>query len=82
MARFKRITDDDVLQAIDALTGDGYCLAADVLPQLPRRSHADRRRALHRSVGRGLVIQRRGPDGRSYVAIASEGWRLLRERAA
>jgi hypothetical protein len=75
---FKRITDDDVLSSIVELAGDGYCLVADVLPSLPSRSHADRRRAVQRSINRGLVIQRRGPDGRAYVAVASEGWRQLR----
>jgi hypothetical protein len=77
----KRITDEDVLTAILEICGDGYCLAADLLPSLPKRSHADRRRALHRSVSHGLVIQRRGPDGREHFAVASEGWRHLREAA-
>jgi hypothetical protein len=75
---FKRITDDDVLGSIVELAGDGYCLMADVLPTLPKRTHTDRRRAVHRSINHGLVIQRRGPDGRAYVAVASEGWRHLR----
>jgi hypothetical protein len=74
----KRITDEDVLQAIVEIAGDGYCPSAEVLPSLPRRSHADRRRALHRAVSRGLVIERRAPDGRAHVALASEGWRRLR----
>lgn len=79
----KRITDQDVLNAIVELAGDGYCLVADVLPLFPSRfSHSDRRRALHRSINAGLVIERRGPEGRAYVAVASEGWRLLRARAA
>jgi hypothetical protein len=79
----KRITDEHVLEAIVELCGDGYCLVADVLPLFPSRfSHADRRRAVHRSVNRGLVLQRRGPEGREHVAVASEGWRLLRSRAA
>ena len=77
-----RITDEDVLGSIVELAGDGYCLTADVLPVLPKRTHADRRRAVHRSINRGLVIERRGPDGRAYVTIASEGWRLLRGQAA
>jgi hypothetical protein len=78
-----RITDEDVLRAIVELAGDGYCLTADLLPLLPSRfSHADRRRALHRSINSGLVIARRGPDGREHVAVASEGWRRLRGRAA
>jgi hypothetical protein len=75
---FRPITDQDVLAAIVEQAGDGYCLAADVLPSLPKLGHADRRRALHRAVARGLVIERRGPDGRAHVAIASEGWRQLR----
>jgi hypothetical protein len=74
----KRITDADVLDAIVDRAGDGYCLVADVLLSLPKRSHADRRRAVHRSLSRGLVIQRRGPDGRAYITVASEGWRLRR----
>jgi len=74
----KRISDGDVLAAIVERAGDGYCLVADLLPSLPKLSHADRRRALHRAVARGLVIERRGPDGRAHVAIASEGWRQLR----
>jgi hypothetical protein len=83
VARPKRITDEDVLAAIVELAGDGYCLSAEVLPRFPSRfSHSDRRRAIYRAVNRGLVIQRRGPDGREHVALASEGWRLLRARAA
>jgi hypothetical protein len=78
----KRITDEDVLAAIIEVGGDGYCLSADVLPLLPSRTHAYRRHALSRSVNRGLVIARRGPDGREHVAVASEGWRRLRSRAA
>ena len=78
----RRISDDDVLGAIVELAGDGYCLLAEVLPLFPSRfSHSDRRRAAYRAINRGLVIQRRGPDGREHVAVASEGWRQLRGRA-
>jgi hypothetical protein len=78
----KRITDDDVLAAIVDLAGDGYCLVPDLFRVLPKRTHADRRRALNRAVNKGLVLERRGPDGRMHVALASEGWRELRTRAA
>jgi hypothetical protein len=74
----KRITDEEVLSAIVERAGDGYCPVAEVIPALPKLSHADRRRAIHRAISHGLLIQRRGPDGRAYVAVASEGWRLLR----
>ena len=81
MRRAKRITDQDVLEAIVELAGDGFCLTAELLPELPKLGHADRRRAVHRSRNRGLVLERRGPDGRAYVAVSSEGWRLLRAAA-
>ena len=74
----KRITDEDVLGSIVELAGDGYCFAAELLRTLPRRTHSDRRRALKRSINRGLVLERRGPDARMHVAVASEGWRQLR----
>jgi hypothetical protein len=74
----KRITDEDVLSAVVERSGDGYCPMADVLPSLPKLGHRDRRRAVHRAINRGLLIERRGPDGRMHVALASEGWRQLR----
>jgi hypothetical protein len=87
----KPISDEDVLRAIVELAGDGYCLLPDLLPSLPkppagrgsgtRSAHSDRRRAVERAINRGLVIERRGPDGRAYVAVASEGWRLLHTAA-
>jgi hypothetical protein len=77
----KRITDQDVLGSIVELAGDGYCPVSKLLPSLPKRTHADRRRAVHRSINRGLVIERRAPDGTVHVALASEGWRELRMRA-
>jgi hypothetical protein len=78
----KRITDEDVLAAIVDLVGDGYCLVPELLPVLPKRTHVDRRRALNRAIDKGLVLERRGPDGRMHVALASEGWRQLRAQAA
>ena len=74
----KRITDEHVLSAIIDCAGDGYCPIADVLPSLPKLSHSDRRRAVRGSINRGLVLERRGPDGRVHVAVDSEGWRQLR----
>jgi hypothetical protein len=78
----KRITDDDVVEAIYEIAGDGFCPTSDLSPSLPKRSHAERRRALNRAANKGLVLMRRGLDGRMHVALASEGWRQLRSRAA
>ena len=37
-------------------------------------------KALRRAANRGLILQRQGTDGRRYVAVAAEGWRLLQPR--
>jgi hypothetical protein len=79
--RSRRITDRDVLEGIVELAGDGFCPTAELLASLPKLRHADRRRAVHRSRNQGFVLERRGPDGRTYVAVSSEGWRLLRAAA-
>lgn len=66
----------EVLAAITRLGGDGYVPVYDLLLTLP----GDRRtaqRGLRRASNQGLVLERRGPDGRRYVAVASEGWDLL-----
>jgi hypothetical protein len=74
----QRLSDQDVLAAIEELAGDGFCLAPRLLDSLPRGTHADRRRAINWTIKKGMVIERRGPDGRMHLALASEGWRLLR----
>jgi hypothetical protein len=74
----QRITDDDVLAAVVELAGDGYCPVSDLIPSLPKRTHSVRRRAVSRAVNAGVLLERRGPDGRTWVAVATEGWRQLR----
>ena len=36
------------------------------------------RRAIGRSARRGLVLERKDPAGRSFVAVSTEGWDALR----
>jgi len=66
----------EVLTAITRLGGDGYVPVYDLLLELP----GDRRtaqRGLRRAANQGLVLERHGPDGRRYAAVASDGWALL-----
>jgi hypothetical protein len=76
--RLPKLNDERVLKATAELAGDGYCLISELIAALPRRTHADRRRAIKRAVNRGLLIERRGPDGLARVALSAEGWRILR----
>jgi hypothetical protein len=73
-------TDHEVVNGIREVAGDGYCTAYSLhlepFRQLDRRSLG---RALRRAANRGLILERQGPDGRRYVAVAAEGWRLIGE---
>jgi hypothetical protein len=67
-----------VLAAIVELADDGFCRRADLGPRFPRLGERDLRQAVRRAVGRGLLLERRGPDQRIHLALSSEGWDLLR----
>jgi hypothetical protein len=76
-------SDEEIVDGIVDLAGDGYCPAYD-LHLRPFRGR-DRRvvgKALRRAANRGLILERRGPDGRRYVAVAAEGWRLIAQSSA
>jgi hypothetical protein len=76
--RRKLPSDEEILDGIVSLAGDGYCPAYDL--HLRPFRHLERRTvgtALRRAANRGLILERRGPDGRRYVAVATEGWRLV-----
>jgi hypothetical protein len=72
-----------LLRGITQIAGDGYCasysLHLDPFRQVERRALG---RALRRAINRGLILERRGPDGRRYVAVAIDGWRLIEEGGA
>lgn len=55
-----------LLAAVAESVDDGFCLAAELDSRFPRLSHRDLVRLRKRAVGRGLLLERRGPDGRIY----------------
>lgn len=57
---------------------DGFCSRRELALRFKGTSERDLRRSFGRAVRRGLLLERRGPDGRLYLALASEGWELLR----
>ena len=71
-------SDREIVDGITSLAGDGYCPAYDL--HLRPFRHLERRtlgKALRRAANRGVILERTGPDGRRYVAVASDGWRLV-----
>jgi hypothetical protein len=80
--RRKWPTDLEILAGIEGLAGDGYCPAYDLhLGPFRDRDRAAVRSGLRRAVSHGLVLELRGPDGRRYVGIAAEGWRVKNENS-
>lgn len=66
----------DVVLTINRLAGDGYVPIYDLLLEL-RGDRRTAQRGLRRATNEGLVLERRGPDGRRYAAVASDGWALV-----
>jgi hypothetical protein len=74
----KLAAPEDVLRAIVAVSDDGFCRRSQLLPRLRPLGERELRRSVRRAASRGLVLERRGPDGAVHVAIGSEGWELIR----
>jgi len=78
--RLKRLpTDEELLATVVEIADDGFCPTRDLYLRLRRFGSLELRRGLKRSVRRGLLLERQGPDGRFYVALSSEGWERFRE---
>jgi DNA-binding IscR family transcriptional regulator len=69
---------EEIVTAIVALADDGFCKRSELAARFRGLGERDFRRALRRAVARGLVIERRGPDGGFHLAVSSEGWNLHR----
>ncbi|HKG36350.1 MAG TPA: hypothetical protein VKA89_07945 [Solirubrobacterales bacterium] len=67
----------DLLAAVERRAGDGFARADRVGEDFPRSSHRDMRRGIARAVAGGFLISRRH-RGREHLAIAAEGWTVLR----
>jgi hypothetical protein len=68
----------EILAAIVGLADDGFCRRSDLIPLFPKLGERDLRRSIERAVALGLLLERRGPDARIYLALSGEGWDLLR----
>jgi hypothetical protein len=77
--RRRVISDEQILAAIVELADDGFCRQQDLKLRFRTVLSRDLRRSIARAVRRGLVLERRGPDGGGYLTVTSEGWNLLRD---
>jgi hypothetical protein len=76
MKRRKWPTPERILGVVVDEADDGFCASARVIERLSEHEARAARSGLRRAIRRGLLIERRGEDGRRYVALSSEGWRI------
>ncbi len=74
----KKTDVEELLAAIADAVDDGFYPVSGLVSCFPRTGHRDLVRLRRQAVRRGLILERRGPDGKTYLALASEGWRALR----
>lgn len=74
----KKAEPEELLAAIADAVDDGFCPASTLASRFPRLGHRDLVRLRGRAARRGLILERRGPDGQVYLALTNEGWRALR----
>ncbi len=73
---------EDLLKAIAEEVDDGFIPTSALHPRFPKLTHRDLIRLRNRALRRGLLLERKGPDGQSYLALTAEGWRALRVAGA
>jgi hypothetical protein len=76
--RRKLAAEEEVLAAVVELADDGFCERRDLRQRFPRLGERELRQSIGRAARRGLLLERRAPDGRQYLALSSEGWERLR----
>lgn len=82
MAKRKKTEPEVLLAAIAEAVDDGFCPVSALAGRLPKLSHRDLVRLRGEALRRGFLLERRGPDGRAYLALTSEGWQALRSSPA
>jgi hypothetical protein len=74
----KLAPEAEILEAVVDLADDGFCLRRELVPRFRGLGERELRKSIARAVRQGLLLERRGPDGRSYLALTGEGWETLR----
>lgn len=68
---------EEIVAAVAELADDGFCPRRHLAMRLPALGERELRRGLARALRRGLLLERRGPDGALYFALTGEGWAAI-----
>ena len=75
--RRKLPSDQELIGRLAELADDGFFPVGSLSAPFHDLESRTLSKALKRAVNQGLILERRGPDGRRYVAVAAEGRRLI-----
>ena len=75
----RRPGPEEVLARVHEAAGDGFCAVGDLETTFRGSGRRELHRAVRRALNEGWLIERRDQRLRQVVAIAPEGWRVLRE---
>ena len=75
----RRPKPEEILARVHESAGDGFCCVGDLEAEFRGVGRRELHRALRRALNEGWLIERRDTRRRHVVAIAPEGWRVLRE---
>jgi hypothetical protein len=67
-----------LLSVIAEAVDDGFYPASSLAFDFPKLGHRELVRLRKRALREGLLLERRGPDARTYLTLTSEGWQALR----
>jgi hypothetical protein len=76
--RKAKVEPEELLAAIAEMVDDGFCPVAALATRFRKLGRRDLARLQKRVARRGLILERRGPDGQVYLALSGEGRRALR----
>jgi hypothetical protein len=77
----RRPEDTELLSAIADLVDDGFAALGELATCLRQFGRRDLTKGYLRLAKRGLVLERRAPNGGIYLALTGEGWQALRDGA-
>jgi hypothetical protein len=69
---------EQLLAAIAEAVDDGFYPTSALASTLPKLTHREVVRLRKRALALGLILERRDQQGRTVLALTSEGWRALR----
>jgi hypothetical protein len=75
----RRPEEPELLGAIAELVDDGFASLGELATRLRQFGRRDLTKGYQRLAKRGMVLERRGPDGGIYLALTGEGWQALRD---